>query len=164
VNLELRPAHNALRQQLDSALIRVMAGLAEGPRALAAGKGKKIELERGEFFNLAWSRCESFLRAAQAAYAARISQDNLPAGAIQPTSPTLLAPVFRERLPPSYAFPQSRLSFPLPGPLPPAVCFPAPVRSSPQRRCGGRCSAGAPAATAESIDAENPERAAAGPV
>jgi len=161
VNLELRPVHNALRQQLDSALIRVMAGLAEGPRALAAGKGKKIELERGEFFNLAWSRCESFLRAAQAAFASRIARDNLPAGAIQPTSPTLLAPVFRERLRAVLRIPAIEALFPAPWTVAARRVLPS---ASPQFTATamwgpvlGWC---ALRLLAESIDAENPERAA----
>jgi hypothetical protein len=96
VSLELRPVHNALRLQLDSGVVRLLADLAEHPRSTPDSKDKKLVEERKEFFNLAWRRCESFLRAAQAVYASRVAREGQPAE--QPTTPALLAPVFRERL------------------------------------------------------------------
>jgi glycosidase len=100
VSLELRPVHDALRLQLDSGIVRLLADLAEHPRSISDGKDKKLVEERaGErkaFFDLAWRRCEGFLRAAQTAYVSRVAQEGQHVA--QPTSPALLAPVFRERL------------------------------------------------------------------
>jgi len=113
IGLALRPVHEALRLQLDSGVVRLLADLAEHPRSLADGKDKKVDKklneERKEFFDLAWRRCESFVRAAQTAYESQRKQDGppealnqtgpaQPTGAEKPTSPALLAPVFRERL------------------------------------------------------------------
>jgi len=101
VNLELRPVHDALRLELDSGIVRLLADLAEHPRSVADGKDQKLAAgrasERKEFFDLAWRRCESFLRAAQTAYVSRAAKESYPVAA-QPTSPALLAPIFRERL------------------------------------------------------------------
>jgi len=102
VNLELRPVHDALRLELDSGIVRLLADLAEHPRSTPDGKDKKLARdqfsdERREFFDLAWRRCESFLRAAQTAYASRLVQEG-KGEAIQATNPALLGPVFRERL------------------------------------------------------------------
>jgi glycosidase len=161
VNLELRPVHDALRQQLDPAIVRVLADLAEHRHALAAGIDKKIERERSEFFELAWRRYESFLRAAQAAYASRIAQDNLPASETQPTSPTLLAPAFRERLRAAMRIPAMEALFPAPWTVAARRVLPS---ASPQFTATamwgpvlGWC---ALELLAESVDAENPERVA----
>ncbi|MGA2168002.1 MAG: alpha-amylase family glycosyl hydrolase [Terracidiphilus sp.] len=98
VYLELRPVHDALRLLLDSGIVRQLGDLAEHPRSVVDGKDKKIAQERREFFDLAWKRCEGFVRAAQTAYRSRGGGEGRPAGAVQPTDPGLLGPVFRERL------------------------------------------------------------------
>jgi len=97
VNLELRPVHDALRLQLDSGVVRMLADLAEHPRSTPDGKDKALAEERKEFFDLAWRRCESFLRAAQTAYVSRLAQEG-KGETVQLTSPALLGPVFRERM------------------------------------------------------------------
>jgi glycosidase len=101
VNLELRPVHDALRLELDSGIVRMLADLAEHPRSIPDGKDQKLAAERAserkEFFDLAWRRCESFLRAAQTAYFSRAAKEGYQVPA-QPTNPALLAPIFRERL------------------------------------------------------------------
>jgi hypothetical protein len=97
VNLELRPVHDALRLQLDSGIVRLLADLAEHPQSISVGKDKKLIEERKEFFDLAWRRCENFLRVAQIAYASRLAQQGKERMA-EPTSPALLMPVFRERM------------------------------------------------------------------
>jgi glycosidase len=97
VNLELKPVHDALRLQLDSGIVRLLADLAEHPQSISVGKDKKLVEERKEFFDVAWRRCENFLRVAQIAYASRMTQQGEERIA-EPTSPALLAPVFRERL------------------------------------------------------------------
>jgi glycosidase len=174
-NLELRPVHDALRQQLDPAIVRLLADLAVHPRALAGGKAKKIELERSEFFESAWARCETFLHAAQTAYASRMAKENQPAGAAQPTNPALPASVFhptdknpsvgvsvfRERLSAVLRIPAIEALFPAPWTVAARRVLPS---SSPQFTATamwgpvfGWCVL---ELLAESIDAENPERVA----
>jgi glycosidase len=114
VNLELRPVHDALAQLLDPAVVRLFATLAEHPSTAAQGKGKKIVQERGEFFELAWARCETFLRAAQTAYGSRIAGQSRHAGGYMPTNPALLAPAFRERLRAAMRLPAIEALFPVP--------------------------------------------------
>ena len=97
INLELQPVHDALRLALDSGIVRLLADLAEHPRSVVDGKDQRISAERKEFFDLAWRRCDQFLRVAQRVHLSRLAQEGRPA-ALLPTSPALLAPVFRERL------------------------------------------------------------------
>jgi len=99
VGLELRPVHEALRSQLDSGIVRLLADVADHPRSITAGSiadGKNLRLieERKEFFEQAWRRCEAFLRASQKAYATLAGKEDLE----RPTSSALLLPVFRERM------------------------------------------------------------------
>jgi len=161
VNLELRPVHDALLQQLHPTVVRLLADLAEYPRSLAAGKDKKIELERSEFFELAWKRCEIFLRAAQSAYVSRIPIESRPAGIAQAANPALLARSFRERLRAAMRIPAIEALFPAPWTVAARRVLPSP---SPQFTATamwgpvlGWCVL---QLLAESIDAENPERAA----
>ncbi|MGP8176293.1 MAG: alpha-amylase family glycosyl hydrolase [Terracidiphilus sp.] len=166
VDLELRPVHDALRQQIDPGIVRLLADLAEHPRTvaagpLAAGKDKKIEPARNEFFELAWTHCESFLRVAQTAYASRIGREKQPAGAGEPTNPVLLGPVFRERLRGAMRIPAIEALFPVPWTVAARRVLPSP---SPQFTATamwgpvlGWCVL---QLLAESIDAESPERAA----
>jgi hypothetical protein len=79
VKLELKPIHGALRQLLDSGVVRHFADIAEHPRAVGAERAKKIERQRTEFVMQAWARAEHFLRVAQTAYAARLKADHQPA-------------------------------------------------------------------------------------
>jgi glycosidase len=99
VGLELRPVHEALRSQLDSGIVRLLADVADHPRSITPGSiadGKNLRLieERKEFFEQAWRRCEAFLRASQKAYATLAGKEDLE----RPTSSALLLPVFRERM------------------------------------------------------------------
>jgi glycosidase len=166
VNLELRPVHDALRQQLEPGVVRLLADLAEHPRTLggptlAAGTSKKIELERREFFELAWSHCESFLRAAQTAYVSRGGGDKQGAGAENLTNPMLLGPAFRERLRGAMRIPAIEALFPAPWTAAARRVLPSP---SPQFTATamwgpllGWC---ALELLAESINADHPERVA----
>jgi hypothetical protein len=119
VNLELRPVHEALRLELAPALVRLLGGVAEHSRALAAGpsvagKDKKIQQERNEFFELAWKGCEVFLRAAQTAYVSRLGLERPPGGVAHPAQLASLAPVFRERLRAAMRIPALEALFPAP--------------------------------------------------
>jgi hypothetical protein len=94
IKMELQPVHHALRSMLDQELISTLADLAEHPRADgASGKvDRKLSRNRSDFFNIAWARCEAFLRAAQPAYRSRSGRPE------QGTMSGLLGPAFRERL------------------------------------------------------------------
>jgi glycosidase len=177
VSLELRPVHDALRLELDPSVVRLLADLAEHPRmvsdSVSAKAGIKKDLkpvdsklseERKQFFDLAWRRCESFLRAAQKAYLSRLAQQEgaKPASRqTQPTSPALLAPVFRERLQAAMRIPVIEAAFAHPWTAAARRVLPSP---SPQFTATamwgpllGWC---ALELLAESIDAENPEKLA----
>jgi hypothetical protein len=99
VDLELQPVHNALRSLLDHDMVRKLSDLAEHPRT-TAGNGtvsvaidRKQNRKRSELFNVAWTRSEAFVRAAQVAWQSR---NGAQRGAS--TLPGLLGPAFRERL------------------------------------------------------------------
>jgi hypothetical protein len=74
---------------------------------------RRVERERREFFDRAWTSCEVFLRAALKAYGSRVVAE---AGkeAPRPTNPALLAPVFRERLRAAMRIPLVEAAFPAP--------------------------------------------------
>jgi len=166
VSLELRPVHDALRQQLEPAVVRMLADVAEHPRTVAgvpavAGKDKKIELERSAFFDLAWDRCEAILRAAQTAYASRLGQERQPSHATHPAELASLAPIFRERLRAAMRIPAIEAHFPAPWTVAARRVLPSP---SPQFTATamwgpllGWCVL---ELLAESIDAKEPERVA----
>ena len=164
VNLELRPVHEALRLQLDSAVVRLFADLAEHPRAVAGGpvaKDKKIELERREFFELAWRRCETFLREAQKAYLSRAGAVKDGAVGVTPTSPALLGPAFRERLRGAMRIPVVEALFPTPWTVAARRVLPSPSPQFTATAMWGPVLAWcALELLAESIDAENPESVA----
>jgi glycosidase len=158
-NLELRPVHDALRLQLDPAIVRLFADLAEHPRALAAGNDKTIERQRQELFDLVWNRCENFLRVAQAAYASRSGIEGKPAD--QESDNALLAPVFRERLRAAMRIPSIEALFAAPWTAAARRVLPSP---SPQFTATamwgpvlGWCVL---ELLAESIDPESPEKVA----
>jgi glycosidase len=163
VNLELRPVHNALRLQLDSAMVRLLADLAEHPRTIAGGKDDRLKQVRNEFLDVAWERCESFLRLAQKAYASRTAQELGVASIHQPNELVSLAPVFRERLRAAMRIPAIEALFPAPWTAAARRVLPSP---SPQFTATamwgpvlGWCVL---ELLAESIDAENPEIVALG--
>jgi glycosidase len=164
VSLELKPVHDALRLQLDSGVVRLLADLAEHPRTVSDGQPAKIDMklsaERREFFELAWRRCDAFLRAAQTAYVSRIAQEG-KRWSVRPTSPDLLSAVFRERLLAAMRIPVIEAAFPQPWTAAARRVLPSP---SPQFTATamwgpllGWCVL---ELLAESIDAENPQRMA----
>jgi hypothetical protein len=163
VSLELRPVHDALRMQLDSGVVRLLADLAEHPRSIADGKDRKLADERAqerkEFFDLAWRRCEGFLREAQTIYVSRVAREGRQVA--QPTAPALLGPVFRERLLAAMRIPVIEATFPRPWTAAARRVLPSP---SPQFTATamwgpllGWC---ALELLAESIDADGPEKMA----
>jgi len=159
-NLELQPVHEALRAQLDTSIVHMIAHLAERPRTHASGKGKKIEQQQHKLDDQAWRRCENFLRLAQNIYLDLLDETS-PWAHVEPTNPSLLGPAFRARLRAALRIPAVEASFAAPwteaarGVLPnfsPQIASTAlwgPVL--------GWCVL---QLLAESIDAENPERVA----
>ncbi len=110
INMELQPVHQALRFMLDQELVSTLADVAEHPR-VNGGAGKvdrKLSRNRSEFFNVAWTRCEAFLRAAQPAYRSRTGEQK------DMTMPGLLGPAFRERLAAALRIPVVEALFPAP--------------------------------------------------
>jgi hypothetical protein len=164
--------HDALRLQLDSGIVRLLADLAEHPRPISDAvdkKGSRIAEERAgvrrteerkEFFDLAWRRCESFLRAAHTAYTSRWLQEG-QGEPVTPTSPALLGPAFSRRLLAAMRIPVIEAAFSQPWTAAARRVLPSP---SPQFTATamwgpllGWC---ALELLAESIDAENPEKMA----
>ena len=161
VNLELQPVHDALRRQLEPALVRLFAGLAEEPHALTTPMKQKFGRERNELFDEACARCETFLRAAQKAYASRLAQEGRPAAVAPPADFAQLSAAFRRRLRAAMRIPTLEALFPAPWTVAARRMLPS---ASPQFTATamwgpvlGWC---ALESLAESIDAENPERAA----
>ncbi len=109
INLELRPAHDALRRLLDPVLIRSLAELAEHPRAAAGSeKYQNLEPQRNAFFEMGSERTQNFLREAQIAYRSRCD------GAFpnKPVDPASLAENFRERARAAMRLPSLEKLFP----------------------------------------------------
>ncbi len=113
VNLELRPVHDALRQLLDPGMVRLLADLAEHPRAVAVEGARKPERRRSQFLKQAWECGETFLREAQAGYAERLRQAKQPQG-VEPAKPASLARDFSRRLRAAMRLPQVEALFPGP--------------------------------------------------
>ena len=157
VNLELRPVHEALRAVLDSGMVRLFADLAEHPRTLAVGVNTKIEAERTEFFDEAWVRCESFMRAAQRAYLGLIGGADKLAGE-PPTNPGLMGAAFRARLRAAMRIPALESLFPAPWSTAARRMLPSPSPQLTATAMWGPVLAWCVLELlAESIDAERPE-------
>ena len=88
VNLELRPAHDALRRLLDPAFIRHFADFAELPRGAQIDSKKVSEAQRTEFLQQAWLAGEPFLSVARSAYAERLRTENQPSLTAQTADPS----------------------------------------------------------------------------
>jgi glycosidase len=168
VGLELRPVHDALRLELDPSVVRMLADLAEHPRLVSDGVDKKVETkaaqrladERKEFFELAWHRCQVFLRTAQQVYLSRAAQDG-QSRAIELTSPALLQPVFRERLQAAMRIPMIEGAFRHPWTAAARRVLPSPSPQFTATAMWGPLLAWcALELLAESIDAEAPEKLA----
>jgi glycosidase len=156
VNLELQPVHDALRQMLSPAIVRMLAGLAEYPRT-AAATNTATEQEREEFFSRAGACFESFLGQAQKVYLTNANG----ASKLEPTASTLLIAVFQERLRAIMRIPVIEALFTVPWPAAARRVLPSP---SPQLTATavwgpvlGWCVL---ELLAESIDALNPDHAA----
>jgi glycosidase len=158
IRLALRPAHDALRRMLEPALVRTLAELSEHPQAARGSeKRKQIELQREEFFEKSWTRTQDFLRESQLAYRAR----NGKAPAVKPVDPGLLSEKFRERVRAAMNIPALESLFPTPWDVAARRLLP---NLSPELIAtaiwGPVLSWCVLELLAESIDADEPERAA----
>jgi hypothetical protein len=158
INLALRPVHHALRRLLDPALVRTLAELSEHPQAARGSeRQKKIELQKEEFFETAWTRSQDFLRESQVAYRDRKGEPL----AARPTDPALLAEKFRQRVRAAMNIPALESLFPTPWKVGVRRLLPS---LSPELIAtaiwGPVLSWCVLERLAESIDAEKPERAA----
>ena len=161
INMELRPVHDALRRQLDPAIVRMFADRADHPRPKAPETPKSLEKERSEFFDQAWARCEIFLRAAQTAYIARLPEQDRPSIDAMPADPGLLAPAFRKRLRAAMRIPATEALFPAPWTVAARRILPSPSPQLTATAIWGPILAWCVLELlAESIDLENPERVA----
>jgi glycosidase len=161
INMELRPVHDALRRQLDPAIVRLFADRADHPRPIAPETPKTLEKERSEFFDQAWTLCEIFLRAAQAAYIARLPEQDRPSIDTMPADPGLLAAAFRKRLRAAMHIPATEALFPAPWTAAARRILPSPSPQLTATAIWGPILAWCTLKLlAESIDLENPERVA----
>jgi len=98
VMLELRPVHDALRDQLDQHVVRMFADLAEHPRAagpVADGTGVK---QRDEVLGEAWSRTQRLMLAAQHAWRGGVGDGRGSGATARMQDPPSMAKPAKERL------------------------------------------------------------------
>ena len=161
IDLELQPVHNALRALLDQDMVRKLSDLAEHPRT-TAGNGtvsvavdRKQNRKRSELFNVAWTRSEAFIRAAQAAWQSRTGAQKAP------TLPGLLGPAFRERMSAAMRIPVVEALSPEPWTAAARRVLPSPSPQMTATAMWGPIVAWCALQTlAESLNAEEPEKTA----
>jgi hypothetical protein len=162
IDMELEPVHLALRSLLEQDTIRLLADMAEHPRT-TAGTGsislaldRKLNRQRSELFNVAWSRCEAFIRTAQLAYRSRAGIRHEPE---EMTMPGLLGPVFRQRLAAAMRLPVIEARFTEPWTAAARRVLPSPSPQMTATAMWGPVIAWCALETvAESIDAERSEQ------
>ena len=143
--------------QLDPGMVRLFADLAEHPRTVATGTNIRIEAERTRFFDEAWMRCESFMRAAQKAYLQLIGRDG-KVGASLPARPRIAGAAFRERLRAAMRIPAVEALFPAPWTVAARRVLPSPSPQLTATAMWGPVLAWCVLELlAESFDAEKPE-------
>jgi hypothetical protein len=139
----------------------MFADLAEHTRPWPAERGKLVERDRDEFFTQAWTRCENFLRTAQSAYLSRLPEEKRPDVDKHPSDPGLLAPAFRQRMRAAMRMPSLEALFPRPWTAAARRMLPSPSPKFTATAMWGPVLAWSSLELlAESIDKENPERAA----
>ncbi|MGB6726888.1 MAG: alpha-amylase family glycosyl hydrolase [Terracidiphilus sp.] len=160
VDLGLRPAHDALRKLLDPVIVRQFADLAEHPRAVPAAD-RPTERERGGYFDQVWERTEKFLKQAQTAYVSRLAEAGEPVATSEPVNVASFALVFRRRLRAAMRLPSVESLFPLPWTAAARRMLPSPSPEFTATAMWGPIFAWcALELLAETVDAENSERAA----
>jgi glycosidase len=160
VDLELQPVHDALRKLLDPDMVRLFADLAEHPRATPlTTRETRSESERTGFLQQAWERTETLHHLAQAAYDVRLGHEPMRTAA--PDGSELLADRFRRLLRSAMRVPVVEALFPVPWTAAARRMLPSPSPQFTATAMWGPILAWcALELLAESIDAENPPRAA----
>ena len=154
VSLELQPVHEALRALLDQQMIRMLTDVAEHPRGLGAGE-RHVNRKRVELLNLAWTRCETFLRVTKQVYCARSGRRG------ETTMLGLFEPAFRERLSAAMRISVVEGLFPAPWAAAARRVLPSPSPQLPATAMWAPIIAWCVLETiAEAIDADDAERAA----
>jgi glycosidase len=161
IMLELRPVRDALRALLDSDMVRVLADLAEHPRGAGLGTDRLPDEQRVKFFDRAWSRTESLMRAAQAAWLSGAGSGGRPDGKTQPVNPGSMRQTVKDRLKAAMRIPALEALSPSPWSGAARRVLPSP---SPQRTAtamwGPVLAWTVAELLAESIDSEKPEQVA----
>ncbi len=161
VNLELRPVHDALQQLLHPDMVRHLADLAEQPSSATTEGSKKQDGERSRFLKEVSARGGAFLRAAEAGYASRLRQEGAPASGNRAADPEARTLSFSRRLRAAMRLPVVEALFPTPWTAAARRMLPSPSPEVPATEMWGPVLGWCVlSAVAESIDAENPERAA----
>jgi glycosidase len=162
VDLELRPVHDCLRKLLDPAVVRLFADIAEHPRTIAAATGDRLnESERSAFFDREWENADALLRAALPAYAARLAQDGRAMKAAETPGAQPPAFEYRQRLRAAMRLPVVEALFPAPWTAAARRMLPSPSPQFTATAMWGPILAWcALELLADSVDSENPERAA----
>jgi hypothetical protein len=156
ISLELRPVHDALRRLLDPAMVRKLAELYEHAPA-GPEKQKVLELEREEFFEVAWRRSREFLREARSFYRAH-NDGSLP---LDLTNPASMAARFRELTRAAMRIPALEALFPEPWPMAARRVLPSlSPRLTATAMWGPVLAWSTLELLAESVNAQNPQRAA----
>ncbi len=128
---------------------------------MGAERAKKIERQRNEFLKQAWVRGETFLREAQAAYAARLKAENQRALGGEPAEAASQAQRFTELLRAAMRMPQVEALFPAPWTAAARRMLPSPSPQFTATEMWGPVLAWcALQLLAEWIDKEQPERTA----
>jgi hypothetical protein len=160
VNLELRPVHDALRQLLHPDVVRHFADLAEHPGSGIAEAAKKQERQQSNYLKDVSSLGEVFLAEAKAGYATRREQEGQPVLSEQQARSESETQTFSQRLRAAMRLPQIEALFSPPWTAAARRMLPSPSPQVPATEMWGPvlgwC---ALQFLAESIDAENPERA-----
>jgi glycosidase len=165
VNLEMKPAHDALRQLLDPGMVRQFADIAERPLAAGTERAKKIERQRNEFLGQASMRGEAFLREARSAYVVRLKAENQTAnqagGRGAPGEAESQVQRFNELLRAAMRIPQMEALFPAPWTAAARRMLPSPSPQVTATEMWGPVLAWCALQwLAEWIDKEQPERTA----
>ena len=116
VSLELQPVHEALRHQLEPALVRQIADLAEETRVLAPAMPTALESERKEAVERAWVQCERFVQAARKGYVSRLVREGAPAAPKEPAELDTVAASMRSCVRATMRFPAVEAQFASPWP------------------------------------------------
>ena len=116
VELELQPVHNALREDLEPGLVRLISDLAEEPRTVAVVRPAAMERERTEALQRVSVLTERFVQIARQGYRKRLLQEGQPAPPEEPGDLEAVAAKLRKRVRAAMRFPAVETVFAAPWP------------------------------------------------